>query len=157
MTESLRLLIERIVEVQLPLFVGLGFAATLLSALLGFLIALIRTQKKEAAPLERQLDTTLRALEKNSQEALRLLGLLQGEVAERTRTVQDIEARLDELRQQRTLLELTDVQKKALESLVRPQPSPRQILTSLDFWLGRVTPGAVFFVLGVIVTLLIRR
>ena len=37
----------------------------------------------------------------------------------------------------------------AAARLHRPRPA-RQILTSLDFWIGRVVPNIVFFLLGII-------
>lgn len=84
---------------------------------------------------------------------MRLLADLRIEVASRAKTVQDIESRLDELRRQRALLDLTNDQKTALQQLLRRQPSPGDIFTSLDFWLGRVfvsvVVGSVFFALGI--------
>jgi len=64
-----------------------------------------------------------------------------------------MEAKLQELRQQRTLLDLSLEQKKALEALVRRDPTVREIFTSLEFWVGRVLLSAVFFGLGVVFTI----
>lgn len=129
----------------------------LLSALQAFLVVRIRRKPAEQPPLEKQLAKAIHALEQNSQEASRLLTLLQNEVATRTHALKDIETNLNELQQQRALLELTEEQKKAVESLVRRRPSTKDIFTSKEFWLGRVLPSAIFFLLGIIVTYLIRR
>src|SRR5207247_530058 len=63
---------------------------------------------------------------------------------------------LDELQRQRKVLELTEEQKRAIQALIMRQSTPKQIFASFDFWLGRVLPGAFFFVLGVLVTLKLR-
>ena len=104
--------------------------------------------------ISQELATTLAALEANSKQATDLLARLQSEISDRTKTVQQMESDLKQLQEKRTLLELTDDQKKAIEALVRRQPTPREIFTSLDFWLGRVFVSALFFIAGLTVNLL---
>ena len=114
-------------------------------------------QKEETESLESGLAKTFQALQENSQRAMELLNRLQSELTDRTTRIQAFEVRLHELQQQRALLELTEDQQQALRALTRRQPSPREIFMSLDFWLGRVFPSTVFFVLGIIASVLIRR
>jgi len=104
-------------------------------------------------PFEGQVATTLQELERNAREVAMLVARLQVEVADRTRTLQDIEARLQELQQQRKLLDLTQEQKTALEALARRQPAVGEIFRSLDFWLGRFLLTALFFLAGIAFTL----
>ena len=107
--------------------------------------------------LETQLAATLRNLQDNSAQALRLLADLQAEVTTRTRRVHDIEAKLQELQQQRAILELTEGQRRAIASLIRRESSFQEIVTSTEFWIGRVLPGALFFLMGVLLSLRMRR
>ena len=108
---------------------------------------------KGPQPTEQQLKKALQGLQQNSEQAAALIERLQRDVAERHRTALEIERRLQELRQQRTLLELTPEQRRGLEGLVRRQPSPWEIFASTDFWIGRFLPSAVFFGAGVAFTL----
>ena len=104
-------------------------------------------------PLEQEVTTTLQALQENSRQAIELTARLQTEVGNRTKSLQEMETTLEELRNRRTLLDLTTEQQKALQSLVRRPQSTGEILTSKEFWLGNVfvnvVTGIIFFVLGV--------
>jgi len=146
---------------QLLLWPGFVYLLVLIASLMALvqLIAEFYARRgKQTAPetLEDQLATTLRALVDNSQQATQLLTRLQNEVSNRSKAVEEIETKLEELRKQRSLLELTDDQKTAIALLVRRQPSLKEVLTSLDFWVGRILPSTIFFILGVIVTLWLR-
>jgi len=124
-----------------------GVAA--LSTLVSFILERLSGRAKpRERTLQDELDSTLSALKRNSDQAGSLLAALQGEVGKRTATVQRLEDELHALRQQRSLLELTPEQRDAIAAMVRRPATPREIFRSTDFWLGRVLPGFVFFALG---------
>ena len=137
-------------HVASALIAGL-LASLFASALSTYLIQ--RSSMRVTPPLENQLVTTLEALRENSRQAVDLMARLQTEMDNRTSAVREMEAKLNELRQQRSLLELTPEQRRGIESLVQKQPSAREIFWSLDFWLGKVLVTAIFFGLGIAVTL----
>lgn len=110
------------------------------------------SEVKTEEQFEEQLGSVFQTLEKNSQQATLLLTRLQNEVTRRNNAMQEAEAKLQELQQQRTLLELTSEQRQAIEGLVRRPQSARDIFTSLDFWLGRFALSTGFFVLGLLVS-----
>jgi chromosome segregation ATPase len=127
--------------------------SAVLAALASLLSSLLAAKGRKAEPeekLEEQLATVFRGLEENSRQATQLLARLQREVTTRNSTMQEIETKLQELRQQRTLLELTPEQRQAIEGLARRRPSLRDIFTSLDFWVGRFALSLSFFVLGLL-------
>jgi DNA repair exonuclease SbcCD ATPase subunit len=129
-----------------------AFTSAFLSAGLSTLFQRERQETKTEARLEEQLPAVFQTLQENSRQATQLLARLQSEVANRNKAMQEIDTKLQELRQQRTLLELTPEQRQAIEGLVRRPVSLRDIFTSLDFWVGRfalsVTLSTVFFLLG---------
>jgi hypothetical protein len=134
-----------------------SFLASVLYTLVAVKLAAKRREAKTEERLEEQLAAVFHGLQENSRQATQLLARLQSEVTARNNTMQEIEMKLQELRQQRTLIELTSEQRQAIEGLVRRQPSPREIFTSLDFWLGRVAPSAFFFMMGIMASWLVRR
>ena len=88
-----------------------------------------------------------------------LTGQLREDLSEGLRnyvSANTLEQELNALRQQRSLLELTQVQREAIVNLVRRPLTPGEIFRSTDFWLGRVLPGAVFFWLGLLTRGLFR-
>ncbi len=132
-------------------------------ALLGALLSLLVNFIKSAAErrhglsavqpeerLEEQLTAVFHSLEENSHQAAQLLTRLESEVATRHTAIQEIETKLQGLRQQRALLELTPEQQQAIEGLVRRPSSLRSIFTSLDFWVARFGLSFTFFVLGLL-------
>jgi small-conductance mechanosensitive channel len=86
-----------------------------------------------------------------------VMNKVQAQMTERRTALQHAQDELNALHQQRTVLELTDEQKRAIQSLVRRQPSAREILTSTDFWFGRVLVSAVFLAFGIIIGRWMRR
>ncbi len=71
--------------------------------------------------METQLRVLPAALDKNSRDAMEWLGRLQTEITRRAKSIEDVETKLAELRNQRTLLELTDQQKRALHLALPPE------------------------------------
>jgi hypothetical protein len=119
-----------------------------------FLVTKIRRQPP---PLEKQVELSLKQLQENSAKSLDLLSRLQAEVVQRQSAMNQAEADLRQLRQERTTLELTDEQKRAVQSLVNRQQSTREMLTSRDFWIGKVLVSTVFLILGLIAAPVIKR
>lgn len=116
-----------------------------------------RLISRPAKPVEVELVAAVNELQRNSERAAKLLAELQVEVTNRARAVNEIESSLRELQRRRTLLELTDDQKRAIGTLIRRDQGVKEILTSTDFWVGRMLPSTFFFAVGVIVTLRMRR
>lgn len=131
--------------------IGLAFAYVYYQARFDFI------RSRPDAPIEAQLTATLNTLQENSEQAMKLLELMQAEVARRTTAAQEIERNLKILEQQRALLELTPDQRQAIEGLLRRQPSMGEIFKSLDFWVGRVLPSGFFFTTGIFITLGLQR
>jgi ABC-type transporter Mla subunit MlaD len=119
-------------------------------AFLGRLAGDTRQTAKTEERLEEQLPAVFQALQENSRQAAQLLARLQQEVTDRNQTIQNIETKLHELRQERTMLELTSEQREAIKGLIRRPQSLGEMLTSLDFWVGQVAVNTGFFVLGLI-------
>jgi len=136
----------RLLEVLLILSSAL-VVPTLLSSLyeLGLLG---RFKRRVEKPIQEEVSDILKTLETNSKHAVEALMKLQIEVQSRTKGLQDIEKELTELQQQRSLLELTKDQKAAIATVLQRPKTIRDILLSNDFWVGRVLPGVVFFLLG---------
>ncbi len=142
----------------LAILISFGIAGIVAGALTALLqLRFVRPKPSRREPLEADLMAALTALQENSRRATELLTRLQDEVSKRSGVVRELEGQLEALKQQRTLLELTPEQQEAIQSLVRRAPSIPQILTSVDFWVGRVAVSTVFFLLGIGVTLLIGR
>src|SRR5947209_2535860 len=119
MTQIFESLIRFGRESTVPLVISMMVAGFVI-VVVDVWITLRRARKPRVEEgMQKQLGKTLRALEQDSSEAMKLLTLLQDEVTRRTTTVQEIEAKLNELRQQRTLLQLTDEQRNAIEGLIR--------------------------------------
>jgi hypothetical protein len=150
----IRLVVEKVsvalITVVLAVLINLGASAL-------FERAGIRPEVQPEERLEEQLASIFHALEENSRQATHLLTRLQSEITTRSKAMQGIETRLQELQQQRALLELTPEQRQAIEGLVRRPSSLRDILTSLDFWVGRFALSLGFFVLGLLVSRRGRR
>jgi multidrug efflux pump subunit AcrA (membrane-fusion protein) len=136
---------------------ALGILGLFVSAISLVLSVAISHKSPTQPQLEAELAATFETLQQDSAKATALLQRLQSELQQRTKAAQQIEAELNELQKQRKLLNLTSEQKEALQSLVRRQLTASEIVTSLDFWLGRVLPAAVFFLFGIFFTLLFSR
>ena len=145
---------------ELATLIEMVAAAAIASTALPFLAELLRRARRKPPakkPLQEEVGEILKALETHSQRATEALGKLQIEVETRTRTVKSIEQQLQQLEQQRSLLELTKEQKAAIEGLLQRPKTTKEILTSTDFWVGRVLPSAFFFLLGVLFSLWLRK
>jgi hypothetical protein len=111
----------------------------------------IRPQEaKREEQLEDQMARALNALQQNTQDVTQMLARGQREMT-------GIETKLRELRQERAILELTPEQQEVIKSVVRRPQSLREMLASLDFWVGQVAVNACFFVLGLVTSWLGRR
>jgi hypothetical protein len=145
------MMIQELLQIVSPAVIGLiGALLAILASVLSTLLAVKRREAKPEERLEEQLAAVFHGLEENSRQATQLLARLQSEVTARNNTMQEIETKLQELRQQRTLLELTSEQRQAIEGIVRRRSSLRDIFTSLDFWVGRFALSFSFFMLGLL-------
>lgn len=110
------------------------------------------SQRATNPPLAGQIQKKLEALNANSRETLSLVEKLQSETAARIEGVRAIEKELAALQQQRTLLELSPDQRRAIESLVERPKSFWSLIWSWDFLISsllvNVATGTFFYVLG---------
>ncbi len=127
------------------------------SVLTSFLTSFLGFGAKHEPPIQAQVEQSLKQLQQDSSQSLVLLTKVQEEITARRKAMEDAEEQLNALRQQRTALELTDAQKAAIQSLVRRQPTVKEILTSMDFWVGRVLVSMVFLILGIAIGRWMRR
>jgi TolA-binding protein len=136
----------------IPLVIGV----TLFTIIFNGVWSLI-TRLRSVPPLEKQIEISLKQLQEDSNRSLALITKLQKEISQRKESVQQAEQELNTLRQQKSALELTDEQKRAIQSLIRQQPSTKEYFTSKDFWLGKVLVSAVFLIIGLIAGRWMRR
>jgi hypothetical protein len=124
------------------LLVGIGLPTMVLLSIKGEL----------ATPLEPQVQQKLVALEANSRETLALVTKLQSETTARIERVRSIEKELAALQQQRTLLELSPDQRRAIESLVERPTHFWNLFLTWEFWINSVlvsvVTGTFFYFLG---------
>jgi hypothetical protein len=117
-------------------------------------VSSLSVKHKAEVFLEEQETKSIQALQDNSQQADALISHLQAELSKRVRVLKDLEFQLEELRQQKTLLDLTSEQKYALQSLLKKSPTARDIYTSSEFWfgtvLGNILTGILFFFIGIV-------
>jgi hypothetical protein len=150
----------RIWRVSLPVvfMTVLSILVSLLASGAGALISKYFFNQKTAEPqLEAQVLAAIDALQQDSIQATALLKKLQTQVEQELRTAHDIQQQLKDLQHQKKLLDLNAEEKDALRALLKKQPTVREIFTSIDFWLGRVAPGAFFFIIAMFVTLKLRK
>ena len=137
---------------QLAVALVLAFVIQLLAALLRE--APFRRRPEES--LEKSLEATLRGLDEHFNKAMQLLSQLQVEVSKRSQAISQTEGKLRALREEEALLKLTEPERKALKRFLRPTTA-RDVFMSLDFWLGRVALGFVFFLAGLLASWYFRR
>jgi hypothetical protein len=109
-----------------------------------------RRQRRLAVPAARLLELTdnLRDIQEQLTEAY---GLIEKSILGQVEAIDSLQDRISSLKEKQTATELTPEQEKAITALFYRPRTAVEVLSSRDFWIGRVLPGVLFFSLGMLV------
>jgi hypothetical protein len=106
---------------------------------------------------DENIEKTIERLQSDSRQAVQLLSVLQNQISQQQAVIQNAQKDLGTIQEQRRVLQLTEDEKRAIQTLIRRQPTPKEIFTSTDFWFGRFMLSLFFFVLGILIGPWVRR
>lgn len=134
-----------------------GVALMSVAVLVSFSINLLTSRNSQPKPLEVQIDDSLRQLQEDSKRSSKLMEKFQSEIIQRQAAIKETEIDLQHLQEERSALELTAPQKQAIQYLIRRPQTAKEILTSKEFWLGKVLVSTIFLILGIVAGRFMKR